>query len=124
MNARCNRPTAPDYERYGGRGITICARWGSFEAFLEDMGERPAGLTLDRKDNGGNYEKSNCRWATAAEQNRNTRASKLDATKAAEARHLIAGGRSRKAVARMLDVSPALISYIASGKRWALARAK
>lgn len=73
MLARC-KPTHRQYKDYGGRGISICSRWlESFENFLADMGERPAGKTLDREKNDGNYEPGNCRWATRLEQNRNKR---------------------------------------------------
>jgi hypothetical protein len=68
MRQRCLYPRSKKYPRYGGRGITICERWSLFANFLADMGERPAGKTLDRVDNDGNYEPGNCRWATSAEQ--------------------------------------------------------
>ena len=67
MKARCSNKKSTHYDRYGGRGITVCARWKRFENFYKDMGERPEGLTLDRIDNNGNYEKSNCRWVTHKE---------------------------------------------------------
>lgn len=73
MKYRCCNPAYEKYHRYGGRGIVVCSRWMySFENFLADMGERPEGKTLDRIDVNGNYEPNNCRWATVAEQNRNT----------------------------------------------------
>lgn len=76
MLNRCYRKSAPDYSRYGGRGVTVCERWKDFENFLADMGRRPTlRHTLDRKDNAGNYESINCRWATATEQNNNKRLS-------------------------------------------------
>lgn len=72
MKQRCLNPNAPDFAGYGGRGIRICDRWlESFNNFLSDMGERPNGKTLDRKDVNGNYEPSNCRWASRSEQQRN-----------------------------------------------------
>ncbi len=73
MKARCNSPKATGYEHYGGRGIKVCKRWDKFENFLADMGECPPGLTIERKNNEGNYCKSNCCWATQAEQQRNKR---------------------------------------------------
>jgi hypothetical protein len=74
MKTRCFNPARGDYHLYGGRGITVCKQWRqSFACFLADMGERPEGRTLDRLDPNGNYEPSNCRWATVEEQARNKR---------------------------------------------------
>lgn len=75
MRKRCLYPHSNRYQYYGGRGIKICDQWldsvQGFKNFLKDMGERPAGKTLDRIDNDGNYEPTNCRWATYSEQVRN-----------------------------------------------------
>lgn len=73
MHARCYNPESNRYHRYGARGVVVCERWHTFENFLKDMGNRPTGTTLDRKDNDGNYEKSNCRWSGRRTQARNTR---------------------------------------------------
>lgn len=74
MKNRCCCPNSTNYRHYGGRGISVCDRWrDSYENFLADMGERPEGKSIDRIDVAGNYEPSNCRWATQSEQLRNRR---------------------------------------------------
>lgn len=74
MRQRCLNPKSSRYATYGGAGITVCERWSSFETFLADMGEKPepkSAYSLDRRDGALGYSPSNCRWATASEQQRN-----------------------------------------------------
>jgi hypothetical protein len=76
MWRRCTDPKIDRYAQYGGRGIRVCARWGDFANFLADMGQPPPGMSLDRKDNDGDYEPENCRWATKKEQSNNKQTSR------------------------------------------------
>lgn len=73
MMQRCKDPKNKSFNNYGGRGIKVCDRWMNYRKFEEDMGERPAGKTLDRINSNGNYEPGNCRWASIRVQNNNQR---------------------------------------------------
>lgn len=81
MLDRCLNPNSRMFKYYGARGITVCLRWRTFAAFFNDMGHRPSPKhSIDRKNNDGNYEPSNCRWATKKEQMNNTRRNKRKST--------------------------------------------
>ena len=77
MRQRCGNPNSHAFDGYGGRGITVCAEWLRFEAFLADMGECPDGMSIDRVDNDAGYSKANCRWTCRKDQARNRRSSRL-----------------------------------------------
>ena len=105
MVSRCTNPNQPGWKYYGARGITVCDRWRTFDNFLADMGERPDGKTLDRKDNDGNYEPGNCQWATPTEQVRNRRSGRVHAA-GPEIRQCYAdGGITKTELARRFGVS-------------------
>lgn len=77
MIRRCTKRHHFAYPKYGGRGIKVCARWKSFRMFLRDMGHPQSGMSLDRRDNNGDYCKRNCRWATRKQQQRNLRRNRM-----------------------------------------------
>lgn len=77
MIQRCTNPNHKSYSNYGDRGISFCPTWKEFPQFLRDMGERPKGMTLERKNNNKGYSKRNCKWATRTEQNSNTRRNRI-----------------------------------------------
>lgn len=78
MRQRCENPTDNGFPDYGGRGIRVCERWRkSFSSFFEDMGEKPTGKSINRINNDGNYEPSNCKWATESEQANNRRGNRV-----------------------------------------------
>lgn len=73
MIQRCNNPNAANYQNYGGRGITVCSEWTDFSRFLEDMGEKPKGCSIERKNNSAGYCPENCVWASKKDQANNRR---------------------------------------------------
>jgi hypothetical protein len=105
-------------KRYSSRGITICQRWYIFDNFLADMGERPSGLFLDRKDNDGNYEPTNCRWATRLEQNRNRRSSKLNQAEVDAILAARKAGESAYKIAARFNISYTYAKNLVNGTRW------
>lgn len=120
MKNRCLNPKADDYRYYGARGITIARRWHAYDAFLADMGRRPSPKhTLDRKKVNKNYCKSNCRWATRAQQSRNRTDTRFSEKAAATIRKLYATGRFRQIdIAKRYGSTQAAISQITRIAAW------
>jgi hypothetical protein len=119
MRGRCLNPNNAKYPIYGGRGISICKRWDSYENFLTDMGERPSAKhSLDRINTDGNYEPSNCRWATSKEQARNRRIVKLTMNDAIAIREAHADGVAQVTLAMYFAVTPQQINHILKGHQW------
>lgn len=119
MRDRCLNPDCKHYPDYGGRGITVCQRWrDGFQNFLDDMGKRPPGRTLDRRDNDGPYSPENCRWATATEQVRNRRVSRLEPHEYDQVSWLKSLGYRTCDIARFFDVGQNIVDQIGRRSRY------
>jgi hypothetical protein len=113
MRQRCMNPSNLRYPLYGGRGITICDRWSSFENFYADMGDPPHGTSIDRIDNDKGYSPDNCRWATQREQVHNSRSTKLTDADIAAIR---ADTRPLKVIATEYGVTHTYICALRKGR--------
>lgn len=118
MMARCYRTDDRDYRYYGARGIRVCDRWHVFEKFLEDVGTRPAGMSIDRVDNDGDYDPGNWRWATPTQQARNSRRVKLTPELAAAIRVVAAAGMKHDLLASALGIHRVSVDAIIRGASW------
>lgn len=120
MINRCHSENSPAYKWYGAKGISVCDEWrNSFDNFVADMGERPEGGSIERKDVKGNYCKENCCWASMLEQQRNRSNTKLNHDKAEEIRRDFHDKRmSKQKIADVYGVSRTLVRRIISGELW------
>lgn len=118
MFQRCQNPNNRMYADYGGRGISVCERWRSFEVFLEDMGTRPRGKSIDRINNDLGYMPGNCQWSTRTEQNRNRRSVKLSVPLAQEALGRYEHGETLTSIAKRFGVTRPTIAQLVAGGTW------
>jgi hypothetical protein len=118
MIARCTRPNASGYARYGARGIRVCEQWLTFARFLRDMGERPPGMTIERKRNDRGYNPENCKWATTTEQNRN-KTTTLTEGVVRSIRKLKQQGVRQVEIAARLDLTQQIVSNVITGRTYA-----
>ena len=122
MLSRCYRRTDASFCHYGARGIAVCGAWTSYQCFAQWAVRAGyyVGLSLDRRDNNGDYSPTNCRWATSAQQNRNRRNNKLSERQVKDLRRARLGGASQRALARRFNISRTLVRNILGDKAWHL----
>jgi hypothetical protein len=119
MIQRCTNPNRVAFKYYGERGISVCDRWKDFLCFFEDMGHPPSDKhSLERMDNDKSYEPSNCKWATAEVQSRNSRNCKLKADQVAVIRLDIEAGQTIASIAKKFKVSESLVRAIRNNEVW------
>lgn len=116
MIRRCTKVNDPRYPEWGGRGITIDPRWMDFPNFFTDMGERPEGMSLERKDNNGPYAPWNCVWATPHQQKLNGSDFKLVPEVVDEIKRLRATGMTMQNIGISVGLHPQTVSRALSGK--------
>lgn len=118
VRVRC-KPKYRDHHRYYDRGIRVCARWDSFDAFFADMGNKPSPThQIDRINNDGNYEPTNCRWATPAENTRNTCRTIFSIPDVKSVRLLSDMGIKQSDLAEMFGSTASAIRMIQKNKNW------
>lgn len=124
MIQRCTNPEMDGFRCYGAKGVMVCDRWAApggegFRAFLEDMGERPVGKTLDRIDNGLGYEPTNCRWSTLQGQALNKSSTKMDSVSVAQLRYLHQRfGIDEELLARTYGIGTSNVKSILRRRTW------
>lgn len=115
IKARCENPKHPGYVNYGAKGITLCDHWQTFENFYADMGDKPKGMSIDRRDSSKGYSPENCRWASITTQNRNKANNKLRFTDAMDIRY---SDKPITELAAKFNIATPNIYAIQSGVTW------
>jgi hypothetical protein len=115
---RCSNKNDDHFERYGGRGISVCDEWADYEVFLSDMGVRPSGKTIDRVNNDMGYSKENCRWASPKQQTRNSTVTVLDELTVSYVLTANKYGVKNKDIARSIGLSRQSVTDICFGRTW------